>query len=299
MYYKVILSLIIIVFIVVIIYFYWCYEVEKNTNEYLIKYYKVKGVSMYENLKNITNEKIDIKTVYINLEKNSDRKKKIEDEAKFYKVKNIERFNAINGYNIDDIKGGKIQGIEFSNNINCDEKGGLGCTLSHLTVIKNFYDSDEEWILILEDDMDFIFLPYWDMCLSEMIKKIPTDAYFLYLTYTTDNFDNREGYILSVEENDDIGSSGAYLINRKGAKKLIDIFYKENKIVLDKDVIKKFFIDIGVFKKLNRYKLKYLHFPNFNPQFESSIGGLKNFNYVKENNIKNIEYYLDKIGDKK
>lgn len=300
--YKYIISILILILIILTITIYCLYsfyKIEKTTNTYNKNFYKVKNNSIQKTINNPSKSKFDIKSTYINLEKNSDRRKNIEFEAKIYNVENMKRFEAIDGYNISDMSGQKIQGIEFFNDIKGGTKGALGCTLSHLSVIKKFYDSGEEWTTVLEDDMSFLFSPYWEKSISEIIKEIPEDAEFLYLSFTYNGkFDNKKKNILPVNTEDLIMGTGSYLINRKGAKKIIDNFFDGDKIMLRKKIIKEINIDTYLLKLLKRYKLKYLYFPNVNPSIEfSTISKMENHDYVKDNNIKTIEYYLKKLKE--
>ena len=74
------------------------------------------------------------KIIYINLEKRKDRKIEIEDElSKFDLLSNAERFNAIE-----------------------NDTGIVGCTESHLNVLKLAKERGYKNILILEDDFTFL-----------------------------------------------------------------------------------------------------------------------------------------------
>lgn len=87
------------------------------------------------------------KIYYINLEHRTDRKEHIEKQIKEYldpSLKITERFNAV-VYTNNDVGGA------FRN------KGGIGCSLSHLNIIKNAKKQGYKAILILEDDVIFNF----------------------------------------------------------------------------------------------------------------------------------------------
>jgi glycosyl transferase family 25 len=72
------------------------------------------------------------KTIYINLDHRTDRRKEIEAELK-QKGLPYERFSAIR-----------------------DERGAIGCCKSHLAVLKMARDKGYPTILVLEDDFQFI-----------------------------------------------------------------------------------------------------------------------------------------------
>jgi glycosyl transferase family 25 len=83
------------------------------------------------NLKNIINKYVD-KVIYVNLESRTDRKAEIENELNNFNI-DYERFNAISR----------------------PDYGIIGCTQSHLEVIKMAKNKRYKNILILEDDFTF------------------------------------------------------------------------------------------------------------------------------------------------
>lgn len=78
----------------------------------------------FENLQNI---------YYINLEERTDRKKHIENEFKKIGWNNYTRFNAIK-----------------------HSKGAIGCSMSHLSILKNARNNNLDYVVILEDDIQFL-----------------------------------------------------------------------------------------------------------------------------------------------
>lgn len=115
------------------------------------------------------------KIFYINLDKRTDRRIEIEDELQQYNLyDNAERFPAIY----------------------TPEQGILGCTMSHLAVIKLAKERKYKQVLILEDDFYFIIPKEefenelttffesnirYDICMISynIIKSIPTEYPFL------------------------------------------------------------------------------------------------------------------------
>ena len=107
------------------------------------------------------------------------------------------------------------------------ERGTIGCSLSHEKVWKKFLESEYEFALIFEDDVEFNPQELkaciekaiekknlWDILSFEMIHDgWPLEVANLhadrYLSY----------YLASVKH------SGCYLINRNAAKKLLEKFY--------------------------------------------------------------------------
>lgn len=94
------------------------------------------------------------------------------------------------------------------------------CLLSHLKTIKQFWDSKKEIALILEDDMTLEFKPYWKGSLTDYIKNAPTNWEILQLCYISDTIPpNKYSHWKST-----YFSSGAYIINRKGAAHIMKMF---------------------------------------------------------------------------
>jgi len=84
------------------------------------------------NMNNINNiNKIPI--LYINLERRTDRKIHIEKELKKLGIKKYERFNAIDM-----------------------ENGALGCTKSHIKCIELAIERNYDYVIIMEDDIEFL-----------------------------------------------------------------------------------------------------------------------------------------------
>ena len=72
-------------------------------------------------------------TYYINLESRKDRKIETLNELNDFGIKNPKRFNAIK-----------------------DKIGGIGCSKSHLEVLKNARKNNYPYVAIFEDDVKFL-----------------------------------------------------------------------------------------------------------------------------------------------
>ena len=83
---------------------------------------------------NNINSFTDIKNAfYINLEHRTDRKEHVLNQLTNLGLPNVERFNAI-----------KM------------ENGAIGCSMSHLKILKNAYENKLDHVLIVEDDITFL-----------------------------------------------------------------------------------------------------------------------------------------------
>ena len=99
----------------------------------------------------------DINALYINLEHRLDRRQHVEQELKRVGI-NADRFPAIH----------------------CPDNGAIGCSMSHLKCIEIAKCNNWEYILICEDDIEFInpqvFVDHLNRLLS---SKIPWDVIML------------------------------------------------------------------------------------------------------------------------
>lgn len=100
----------------------------------------------------------------------------------------------------------------------------VGCWASHHMAWKTFYESDYDAVVIFEDDIEIQEGFFED--LNETIKELPEDwdIYFPFLStgsysyYKTEHYIGNKKICKSYQGN----WLGAYLINKSGAKKLLD-----------------------------------------------------------------------------
>ena len=144
------------------------------------------------------------KIYYINLEHRTDRKEHIEKQIKEYldpSLKITERFNA----------------IVYTNNVagTYRNKGGIGCSLSNLQIIKNAKKEGYKAILILEDDIIFNFDKDRFNNLLDIFYKNITD--YNLLVFDTGGYDacmwkNHPTHIPDIYKLSGSCCAGAYII---------------------------------------------------------------------------------------
>ena len=199
-----------------------------QTNHYLNDY----PVSNYSDPTELTKDEIQkneclIKNLYvINLERRTDRKEKMEQVLLEQNINDYEFFKAIDGRQLELTD--EIYNL-FKNNDFGNRKGFIACALSHLSLLKQLVHSEEEYYIIMEDDITFC-----DNFKTELIKNIlkiknNKEIDFLYLgyhfkkKYENDRFtylnhltqiDNHEKYSIC-------GNFG-YIVTKLGARKLLD-----------------------------------------------------------------------------
>lgn len=149
------------------------------------------------------------KIIYINLDKRTDRKTQLEQE--FIRL------------NIPDSKIQRFPAIE-------DKFGAIGCTMSHIAVLKIAKDNNLSSVLILEDDFNFNQIP-------EYIEQLFHDFFT--------NFQNWEAIHLSrggmfhvkdtkfkhIKKINYVTASSGYIVNNSFYDKLINNFEESLKLL--------------------------------------------------------------------
>lgn len=121
-------------------------------------------------------------------------------------------------HDINHVRVSAIQGIdEYSKN--------RACTQSHRKAITTFLESKEPVGIICEDDLTMEYQKYWRCSLDDVIRKAPEDWECIQLAVIT-NFLSfhlffKSGSALYKPYHPEMFSALCYIINRKGAKKLI------------------------------------------------------------------------------
>jgi len=229
----------IIVILATLIIYFLClskskYEYFDHTDYYsdiknMLDYFNDKYLSM-TNKDDIINDKLnDIDIFIINLPRSIERKQRLTSEINKYNIKNVEFIEAIDGKNVP-------ENIKYVNNDETLSYGELGCTLSHLKAIKNYYNnySDKEYVMICEDDITFQLLPYVKTNVNEIINNAPKDWHIIEIYTTCHDCGGvcKNNYVEFSKNNCYL--TACYLINLNGAKKILDYAYKNNKFVIDK-----------------------------------------------------------------
>ena len=195
-------------------------------------------------------DSIDI-IYWINLDRSEKRRKNMETILKQINIKN-ERIVATDGKNISDAE--LYNNYKFLGKKNAT-KIEYSCLLSHLRTIQKFSESNYNLALILEDDLSLEYSKYWDKKVSEIIKGAPEDWEIIMLNYVTYIFLEKT---YTLNKNGYINCCGSYLINKKGASRLMKNIYSDKKFILDLD--KPNTSDNFIYSKLITYAYKYPYF---------------------------------------
>lgn len=158
---------------------------------------------------------------YISLEESYDRRIELEKSFKHY-------------------------GINFKSNISkrfdeCDDRvagkyvhtlndGTKGCAVSHLKMIKDWYENtDEDYGFFAEDDLSLATLEYWNFTWDQFIEKTPEDADCIQLLTIRSNYSSMK---IRRREWDDWGAT-AYILTRDYAKKILDTYVRGDEYFLE------------------------------------------------------------------
>lgn len=192
---------------------------------------------------------------YINLNRSTERRSHMEKiflDSVFDEIP-VVRINAYDGqtkkmdvyFDIDETSG------TYNNDaINNKE---YACTLSHLESIQRFSKSPYEIALILEDDITLEYKKYWKTPIEQIMEDAPADWEIIQLCIITENNTKiNELYTLHTE---DLNSTGAYIIKRNAAKKVIEKIYYNNKYNLDNSYYHA--ADNAIYKLFKTYTYQY------------------------------------------
>lgn len=247
---------VIIITIILVLFLYMYRKKEINNAKQIINRLK--------NKKSTSKSFNDIPKYYINLDRSKDRKKHIEEQIKTYKVSNIERVKAFDGSKIKDLKVGEIDGYRYKNTKtpNC-KKSELAITLSHILAINKAFEKNNEHAIIVEDDIDFLLMPYWNLNFNDLLKDIPEDCDILLLAHSAIEKNIK---IISNKIKPTRVSGVCYLVTKKGMEKINKYYNDKEFIFSQKDML----WDWDFLNKMNTYHTS------------KSLFSLYNFNFLSE-----------------
>lgn len=157
----------------------------------------------------------DLPIYYINLDHRVDRNQYMVDQLNHL---NIKKYFRISGVNPKD-----VQGLyDFAG---LDEKH-FSCSLANILAIKAFYDSDDDFAMICEDDADFYNSKKINFNFYETLNYFNQDLYCLQTSYST-----REEFDINFNlQNTTFWhfNTTSYIINRRYAELLLSTYYQNN-----------------------------------------------------------------------
>lgn len=164
---------------------------------------------------------------WLNLDADEDRRQYMEQQFEYWQVTNHTRISGFDGRTDDCayyLKG------KVPDNISPRE---LGCCLSHIKAIKHFYEeTDDEYCMIVEDDVSFDLVRYWNFTWREFFGLVPYDWDCLQLTTICTGDIHVKLHMRFIND----FSAAIYLISRHHAAKIIKNHVRGDKFKLDNGV---------------------------------------------------------------
>uniref|UniRef100_A0A6C0B713 Glycosyl transferase family 25 domain-containing protein n=1 Tax=viral metagenome TaxID=1070528 RepID=A0A6C0B713_9ZZZZ len=254
-------ALLTVVIVLIIILFFWNKNIEMfETRDYL--------------------EGIDV-IYWINLDRSKDRRKRMKKMFKdpAFNGKKIIRISAVDGKSpdIDQVLNANFDGMQPEK----FTKVEYACTLSHLNAIKQFSESNDQVALIMEDDMTLEYKKYWKKSTKEIMNKAPNDWEIIQLCINSNTIPRK---MYTKQKGDTYFSTGSYIINQTGAKKIIN---QKSKNILNNHIGHS--ADVYLYLMTNTYVYKY---PYFTYKYKTRSTIHQNHEEIHNNNKRIIDGFI-------
>ena len=196
------------------------WEIEPQRERYFYAYKKEEKVDM-------NNSKLNNFPLinYISLEESENRRKNLHNHFEKYGITD-KSFRPLISKRFDE-----CDDVVFGSQVEVLDSGTKGCVVSHIKMIKKWYEeTDEDYGFFCEDDLSLESVKYWDFTWEQFIERIPEDADCVQLYCIREQqkpikFEDRWLTDWSVT---------AYILTRDYAKKIIDQYYvSENEYNLE------------------------------------------------------------------
>jgi GR25 family glycosyltransferase involved in LPS biosynthesis len=162
----------------------------------------------------------------INLKSRTDRFDYINQQLKDNNLSNYNIIEAVDGSSTD------WESLVFNRHHLSLTDSELGATISHLSTIKKWLEtSDSEYAIIIEDDLSFETVKYWNFTFEDFLNSIKP-KYDVLQFCIIHNFQVNTSF--HMREHRD-WSAACYLITKEGAKKIVDKYFVDGKYVLPSD----------------------------------------------------------------
>jgi len=185
----------------------------------------------------------------INLDGQPERWQYMEDQFKYWELKDYTRISAYDGREDDlsDILTGRYPEMMTS--------GEIGCTTSHLKAIKNWYEtSDSSYAIIMEDDCNLDLVKFWNFTWNDFYGRIPYDWDVVQIAIICTGDIHVKVHKRFVNE----FSTACYMITRHHAEKLLRLHVRGNKYKLDNGVKPRPVADDLIYNSGNTYSVPLL-----------------------------------------
>ena len=196
---------------------------------------------------------------WLNLDADVERREYMEDQFDYWQVKNHTRISGYDGRedDVSDQLKGRIPDMV--------NQGELGCCMSHLKAIKEFYEnSEDEYCIIAEDDISFDLVHYWPFTWTEFYSYVPYDYDCVQMTTICTGDIHIKLHHKFVND----FSAAFYLITRHHAAKILKNHMRGDKWKLDNGVKPRAVSEDTILETGKTYTIPILL---YNMDFHSSI----------------------------
>jgi len=239
---------------------------------------------------NNNENKIDIPIYFINLDQDIQRYNDLLRQFKMFNIKNWTKISAISTNNMR-----KINNI----NVNCQDmylkRGEKACLLSHIKALLTSQKNNDEYFIIIEDDVNLETMKLWNFKISDLIKTVDSnfDVIKIYHTKFNNKFNDNSISILSEKDAGVDGTqltdgSVANIYSAKGRDKILKrlIINDEIYIPASKEYLKRNTID----------RLFYLNYYTFITDPSIVLTEIEDF-YTSTRTLNDNSYHTKKLNE--
>ena len=183
---------------------------------------------------------------YLNLDGQPERKQYMEDQFKYWEIKNYERISAYDGR--DDDLSDIIKG-RYPDNMS---SGEVGCTTSHLKALKHYLEtSDAPCAVIMEEDVDWPIVKNWNFTWKDFYSLVPYDYDVIQLAIICTGPLHVALHKRFVND----FSTASYMITRHHAEKIVKHHVRKDKYKLDQGVKPRAVADDLIYNSGNTFSI--------------------------------------------
>ncbi len=164
---------------------------------------------------------------YINLDRQSARKERFEQQCYETAITNVTRIVGFDGKDSDLSE--YISG-SYPKDLSPSE---VGCTLSHLNLLNHFiYETDHDRILVCEDDVSFEMIKHWKFTWDFFETHLPYDWDVVQLIVNNPVCMHLDLHVRFIND----FSTACYMMRRKYAEKLLNLHGDGKKFKIDQHI---------------------------------------------------------------
>ena len=199
---------------------------------------------------------------WINLDTDVERREYMESQFRYWEIENHTR---IAGYDGSDEAEEDVSTLLKGTYPPSMRQTELGCCMSHLKAIKEFYNNtDDEYCIIAEDDVNLDIAHYWNFTWKEFFAEVPYDWDCIQMTTITTGDIHVRLHLKFIND----FSAAFYLISRHHAAKIMRHHVRGNKYKLDNGVKPRAVSEDTILESGKTYSIPIFL---YNMEFQSSI----------------------------